>query len=97
MIRDRRMSADQVEAILRRYGFTLISQKGSHRKWRNSERQLQAIVPHHKGRDLPMGTLRSDRGSQIIRLTVDEAIAIPYSSFLSALFLYQTRLHSQTT
>ena len=59
MTRDRRMSADQVETILRRYGFTLISQKGSHRKWRNSERQLQVIVPYHKGRDLPMGTLRN--------------------------------------
>ena len=59
MTRDRRMSADQVETILRRYGFTLISQKGSHRKWRNSERQLQAIVSYHKGRALPMGTLRN--------------------------------------
>jgi predicted RNA binding protein YcfA (HicA-like mRNA interferase family) len=59
MTRDRRMSADQVEAILRQYGFTLISQRGSHRKSRNSERQLQVIVPYHKGRDLPIGTLRN--------------------------------------
>ena len=56
---DRRMNADDVEAILRRYGFTLVSQKGSHRKWRNLARQLQVIVPYHKGRDLPMGTLRN--------------------------------------
>ncbi|MFM7425440.1 MAG: type II toxin-antitoxin system HicA family toxin [Elainella sp.] len=59
MPRDRRMNADQVETILRRYGFTLISQKGSHRKWRNAERKLQVIVPYHQGRDLPIGTLRN--------------------------------------
>lgn len=59
MPRDRRMTADQVEAILSRYGFKLVSQKGSHRKWRNVERKLQVIVPYHKGRDLPLGTLRN--------------------------------------
>lgn len=53
------MNADQVEKILQRYGFVLISQKGSHRKWRNLERQLQVIVPYHKSRDLPIGTLRN--------------------------------------
>ena len=30
------MKSRQVQAILKRYGFELISQKGSHRKWRNS-------------------------------------------------------------
>lgn len=50
MTRDRRMNAD---------GFALISQKGSHRKWRNLDRQLQVIVPYHKGRNLPIGTLRN--------------------------------------
>ncbi|MBW4468034.1 MAG: type II toxin-antitoxin system HicA family toxin [Pegethrix bostrychoides GSE-TBD4-15B] len=45
MPRDRRLNATEVEAILRRYGFTLISQKGSHRKWRNAEQKLQVIVP----------------------------------------------------
>jgi predicted RNA binding protein YcfA (HicA-like mRNA interferase family) len=59
MSRIRRMNADEVEKILQRYGFVLISQKGSHRKWRNLERKLQAIVPYHKGRDLPIGTLRN--------------------------------------
>ncbi|AOX03322.1 MAG: type II toxin-antitoxin system HicA family toxin [Moorea sp. SIOASIH] len=57
--RIRRMNARQVEAILARYGFDLISQKGSHRKWRNSQQNLQVIVPYHKGRDLPIGTLRN--------------------------------------
>lgn len=57
--RIRRMDAKQVEIILKRYGFRLVSQKGSHRKWRNDERNLQVIVPYHKGRDLPLGTLRN--------------------------------------
>jgi predicted RNA binding protein YcfA (HicA-like mRNA interferase family) len=59
MTRTRRMNADAVERILERYGFELVSQKGSHRKWRNVDRQLQTIVPYHKGRDLPTGTLRN--------------------------------------
>ena len=59
MTRIRPMSADEVERILERYEFELISQKGSHRKWRNIDRQLQVIVPYHKGRDLPMGTFRN--------------------------------------
>jgi predicted RNA binding protein YcfA (HicA-like mRNA interferase family) len=48
------MNADEVERILESNGFELISQKGSHRKWRNLDRQLQVIVPYHKKRDLPM-------------------------------------------
>ena len=59
MTRTRRMNADAVERILERYGFELVSQKGSHRKWRNIDRQLQTIVLYHKGRDLPIGTLRN--------------------------------------
>ena len=57
--RIRRMDAKQVEKILKRYGFQLVSQKGSHRKWRNVERNLQVVVPYHKSRDLPLGTLRN--------------------------------------
>jgi predicted RNA binding protein YcfA (HicA-like mRNA interferase family) len=57
--RIRRMDAKQVEKILTEYGFQLIAQKGSHRKWRNVERNLQVVVPYHKSRDLPLGTLRN--------------------------------------
>ena len=57
--RIRRMNAKQVEKILEHYGFQLVSQKGSHRKWRNFERKLQVIVPSHRSRDLPLGTLRN--------------------------------------
>ncbi|MBW4471803.1 MAG: type II toxin-antitoxin system HicA family toxin [Stenomitos rutilans HA7619-LM2] len=59
MTRIRPMNAADVERILTRYGFELVSQKGSHRKWRNLERNLQVIVPYHKGRSLPIGTLRN--------------------------------------
>jgi predicted RNA binding protein YcfA (HicA-like mRNA interferase family) len=36
-----------------------VSQKGSHRKWRNESNKLQVIVPYHKGKNLPIGTLRN--------------------------------------
>lgn len=55
--RVRRLTAREVESILNRHGFVLIAQKGSHRKWRHSERGLQVIVPMHAGRSLPIGTL----------------------------------------
>ena len=57
--RIRRMNAKQVEKILKKYGFELISQKGSHKKWRNSSRNLQVTVPYHQGKNLPIGTLRN--------------------------------------
>lgn len=45
MSRTRRMNALEVESILQRYGFELVSQKGSHRKWRNSNIMLGADIP----------------------------------------------------
>ena len=53
------MNASEVERILKQYEFEFVSQKGSHRKWRNLENQLQVIVPYHKGKDIPIGTLRN--------------------------------------
>lgn len=57
--RMRRMTAREVEGLLRRYGFQLVSRKGSHRKWRQPDTGLQVIVPEHRGRTLPTGTLRA--------------------------------------
>lgn len=57
--RIRRLTAREVENILSQYGFQLVSQKGSHRKWRNELLGLQVIVPEHRGKTLPIGTLRS--------------------------------------
>lgn len=57
--RVRRLTAREAETILLRHGFVLVSQRGSHRKWRHPVRGLQAIVPMHAGRPLPIGTLLS--------------------------------------
>jgi predicted RNA binding protein YcfA (HicA-like mRNA interferase family) len=55
----RRMTAREVEGLLMRHGFQLVSQRGSHRKWREPETGFQVIVPEHRGRTLPVGTLRA--------------------------------------
>lgn len=54
-----RLTAAQVERVLSRHGFRLVSQRGSHRKWRQDERRRQVIVPMHGNRPLPIGTLRN--------------------------------------
>ena len=54
-----RLKANEVIRILQQHGFILISQRGSHQKWRNSDTGKQVIVPYHKGKQLPLGTLRS--------------------------------------
>jgi len=53
------MTSREAETLLKRYGFRLVSQKGSHRKWRSDTTGLQVIVPEHRGRQLPIGTLRN--------------------------------------
>ena len=55
----RLFTARDLERLLARYGFVLISQKGSHRKWGNLSTGRQVIVPAHAGRALPLGTLRN--------------------------------------
>jgi predicted RNA binding protein YcfA (HicA-like mRNA interferase family) len=54
-----RLTAHQVERILSKHGFVVVSQKGSHKKWKHAGRGLLVIVPYHKGRNLPIGTLRN--------------------------------------
>lgn len=54
-----RLSASEVIIILKANGFSLVSQRGSHQKWRHSDSGKQVIVPFHKGRQLPLGTLKS--------------------------------------
>lgn len=53
----KRLSAKGIEKYLIKAGFLLVSQKGSHRKWRNEQTGKQVIVPLHQGKDLPIGTL----------------------------------------
>lgn len=54
-----RLRATKVVRILERHGFILISQRGSHQKWRHPDTGKQVIVPYHRGKELPLGTLRS--------------------------------------
>jgi predicted RNA binding protein YcfA (HicA-like mRNA interferase family) len=57
--RTSRMTAQELEKLLADHGFILVSQEGSHRKWRHHAKGLLAIVPlHRKGKVLPIGTLR---------------------------------------
>jgi len=48
-----------VIAVLRRGGFALAGSSGSHQKWRNARSGKQVIVPYHRGRILPLGTMRA--------------------------------------
>jgi predicted RNA binding protein YcfA (HicA-like mRNA interferase family) len=54
-----RLNAEGVIRILQHHDFVLVSQRGSHQKWRNHTTLKQVIVPYHKGKELPLGTLRS--------------------------------------
>ena len=54
-----RLTADQVITILRRGGFRLAGSSGSHEKWRNATTGKQVIVAYHRGRILPLGTMRA--------------------------------------
>ena len=53
-----RLTPKEAVKILKEYGFQLISQKGSHQKWRNPLLGKQVIVPMHTD-VLPIGTLGS--------------------------------------
>jgi len=55
-----RMTAREVERLLRQHGFQLISQKGSHRKWRHLETNVQVIVPEHPRSDIAHRHLTRD-------------------------------------
>ncbi len=54
-----RLKAGEIIKILHQHGFILVSQRGSHQKWRHPETGNQVIVPYHKGKQLPLGTLKS--------------------------------------
>jgi len=54
-----RLKAEEIVHILAHHGFVLISQRGSHQKWHNHGTGKQVIVPIHRGKELPTGTLES--------------------------------------
>ncbi|HBR55892.1 MAG TPA: hypothetical protein DEA22_00200 [Blastocatellia bacterium] len=55
----RLFTSRELERLLSKYGYNLVSQKDSHRKWRNNATGRQVIVPLHSGRTLPLGTTRN--------------------------------------
>lgn len=51
-------STQEVVTVLRKHGFALITQKGSHQKWRHANGR-QVIVAMHGNKPIPIGTLKS--------------------------------------
>jgi predicted RNA binding protein YcfA (HicA-like mRNA interferase family) len=51
-------TAKEVIRVLRKHGFALVSQKGSHQKWRHPNGR-QVIVAMHANKPIPIGTLKS--------------------------------------
>ena len=54
-----RLTAREVIKQLKKHGFIKISQTGSHLKLFNPQTQRTAIVPVHKGKMIPIGTLKA--------------------------------------
>ena len=48
-----KLNATEIEKKLNEAGFQMLSQRGSHKKWRHPVSGKQVIVPFHKGKDLP--------------------------------------------
>ena len=44
---------------MKKNGWYLVSQKGSHKKFKNSTKPNHIIVADHKGKDIPTGTLNA--------------------------------------
>ena len=48
----------RVLEVLNSQGFFLVSQKGSHAKYRRSDKNITVIIPLH-GKEIPYGTFKS--------------------------------------
>ena len=51
-------NAKEVVKVLRRHGFAVVGQAGSHQKWRHPNGR-QVIVVMHGSKPIPIGTLKS--------------------------------------
>ena len=51
-------NAKEIVKVLRRHGFVLVGQSGSHQKWRHANGR-QVIVAMHGSKLIPLGTLKS--------------------------------------
>jgi predicted RNA binding protein YcfA (HicA-like mRNA interferase family) len=52
------LNGREVAKALRQNGFQIVTQKGSHQKWRHPNGR-QVIVPQHGSKPIPVGTLKS--------------------------------------
>jgi len=52
------LDARDVTRVLKKNGFVLVGQKGSHQKWRHGNGR-QVIVAAHGSKPIPIGTLKS--------------------------------------
>jgi predicted RNA binding protein YcfA (HicA-like mRNA interferase family) len=52
------LNGKEVAKALRQNGFQIVTQKGSHQKWRHPNGR-QVIVPQHGSKPIPVGTLKS--------------------------------------
>ncbi|MGZ8900530.1 MAG: type II toxin-antitoxin system HicA family toxin [Limisphaerales bacterium] len=51
-------TAHEVAAVLRKSGFLMVSQRGSHQKWRHADGR-QVILAMHGSKPIPIGTLKN--------------------------------------
>ena len=54
-----RLKCDEVVRVLKKLGFIERGQKGSHLHLVHPEKNKRTTVPMHKGREIPIGTLKA--------------------------------------
>ncbi len=52
------MTSTDLIRLLKKTGWYEVSQKGSHIKFEHATKAGHVIVAHHKGKDIPIGTLK---------------------------------------
>lgn len=53
------MTSSNLIKILKKLGWYEVSQRGSHIKFQHKTKGGNIIVAHHKGKDIPIGTLKA--------------------------------------
>ena len=53
------MTSTELMKLLKKDGWYQVSQSGSHIKFEHATKTGHVIVAHHKGKDIPIGTLKS--------------------------------------
>ncbi len=52
-----RLIPDQVIRVLKRHGFVLAGQTGSHQKWRNAANRKRVVLAYHRHKIVSLGTM----------------------------------------